>query len=144
MQVDARLVSVPYRGGEPALALVLLGANPQSPAETAEPVRTSIREHGLDRVLEKILERQIDDVRRRSDQIVAEHADFLGHFSRDDPHAADGHHVGFCRDHAREKRFGPIGNGSASVATISAASRSKPAADISGIDRRSRPCIKSR
>jgi signal transduction histidine kinase len=107
VQADARLVSVPYRG-EPALALVLFGPNRPGTGETAEPPRTSIREHGLDRVLEKILEQQIDDVRRRSDQIVAEHAVFLSGFGRDirTPLTAI---MGFAETMLGE-RFGPIGN----------------------------------
>jgi signal transduction histidine kinase len=105
MDVDAWLLPMPYEG-EPAYALVL--DNPPRPGSNAAPARASIREQGHDRTLDKILEQQLSEARRRTDQTAAEHVAFLGNLSRGirTPLTAI---VGFAESILSE-RFGPIGN----------------------------------
>jgi signal transduction histidine kinase len=105
IDVDAWLLPIPYEG-EPAYALIL--DNPPRPGSSAEPARASIREQGHDRALDKILEQQLSEARRRTDQTAAEHVAFLGSLSRDirTPLTAI---VGFAESILSE-RFGPIGN----------------------------------
>jgi signal transduction histidine kinase len=99
-QVEARLISISYCG-EPAHALVLAEPAPQGSGS-----RASIRER--DRTMEKILEQQIADVRRRSSETVAEHAEVLAKLGHDirTPLTAI---MGFAETVLGE-RFGPIGN----------------------------------
>jgi signal transduction histidine kinase len=105
IDVDAWLLPMPYEG-EPAYALIL--DNPPRPGSNAAPARASIREQGHDRALDKILEQQLAEARRRADQTAAEHVAFLGSLSRDirTPLTAI---VGFAESILSE-RFGPIGN----------------------------------